>query len=230
MPPIRVRTDIAPRPRLPACALNLDKAVGCPVDVSTHPIRLLARRLLLSVLVAWGGLSACETPAARDRSGLAPAPIVTGSTYAWGPRPESVADPRLYNASVLTMVQTAVESSLARKGYRRVARVDQADLKLLLYVALRDLNVGVTYSYAAPMDGLLSGAYGSEGPQDVKPDFVAAMVLVVYDAESGGRLLRTAASGRVVAGQGDKMVAVAADELVMTLPQVPIESPVPESR
>jgi hypothetical protein len=87
---------------------------------------MLTRRSFATVAAL--AVAACGPSIQFDRDDTVPIPV--GATYAYPPEDhseENPADPSQTNTIVQTRIQKAVDGELARKGYKRVYDVEQAE-------------------------------------------------------------------------------------------------------
>lgn len=111
-----------------------------------------ARRLLLSASAVL--LAACGPSIQFDRDESVPIPA--GATYAYPPADahdeQGAIDPRESNTIVQGRIQRAIDGELARKGYKRVYDLDQAEYIIRYYYNVARSTEMVTT--AVPMMGM----------------------------------------------------------------------------
>ncbi|QTC90231.1 DUF4136 domain-containing protein [Brevundimonas goettingensis] len=192
----------------------------------------LPRAAVAAVALSVLALAGCETPAGKvDILQSSSTSVVAGSTYAWAPVTSATqrsADPRIANDIINQRIQSAVDSALAAKGYRRVSSPSQATLLVSYYVGLearseiQSNNMGPPPVAACGFRGCVGG-WGFYGAPMLDVETInytqGTMIVDLVDRASGQLAWRATSNRRVDSSDADQAAlnAVAAD-MVKTLP------------
>lgn len=195
----------------------------------------LARTAFGAALSALLVLSACETAPPVSVLQAPNASIAPGSTYAWAPltaREMQPGDPRIDNDIIRGRIRSAVDTSLAAKGYRLVDDTDSAQLLVTYHVGLQQGTDYRVDSYGGPtgpvacgwrgcVGGYGWGMYGPPMNADVRAiNYTnASLILDLKERASGQLAWRATSTKRVTEGDSaqDKLNALVAN-MVKSLP------------
>lgn len=171
-------------------------------------------------------LTACGTPGGdvsvlqSDSVSVAP-----GSTYAWQPITSATqrsADPRVANDIIQGRLETAVDTALAAKGFRKVSSPTQATLLVAYYVGLQNRTdtrvdtVGGAPAMACGFRGCVGG-WGMYGPPMTEVQNInyteGTIILDLVDRASGKLAWRSTSQRRIDDGDGAQPIlnAILAD-------------------
>lgn len=168
------------------------------------PVSMSRRAALSATLGLAIALAACESPGGKVSVLQSSTVAVTpGSTFAWAPTPATTdADPRVTNDIIKERLQTAIETALAAKGFRRVADPEAAQLLVSYHVGLQNRQETRVSSFGGPAwCGVRGCAWGLYGPPMVDVDnihYTEGMMLLDLTDRATGKLAWRAMSQRRV--------------------------------
>jgi len=152
--------------------------------------------IAIPALLALGCASAPNIQTNRDPN----VPLPAGATWAWGKR-DTVShyemDPQAQSPILHQRVQTAIEKTLAKKGFKQVAVPEDAQLVVTYHIGLKRTTQLETTTSA--VGGYYGGWYGGYGwGYYGAPTYVTSSTTPV-DYKQGGVLvyIRERASGKV---------------------------------